>query len=122
MKRWLPSFLAFAFVGAMIYLANFGYAVEFFSAAQRSGADKLGHFALFGGLALVLNVSLACRAWRGWLIGSGVVALVATLEEWSHSWIPHRNFDLLDLAANYAGIGVGGLLARWFWARRPPAA
>lgn len=112
MKRWLPSILAFAFVAWIIYLANAGHAVEFFAAVRRAGGDKLGHFLLIGGLAYFVNMSLACRRWRGWLLGSLIVAVLATLEEFSQVWIENRHCDALDLAADLAGIWVAGLLAR----------
>ncbi len=117
MKRWLPAILAFVFVGWMIFLADAGYAVRFFAAARESGGDKLGHFGLLGGLAFCVNWSLRCRVWRGWLLGSLIVGALCTVEEFSQIWIENRNCDPLDLAANYAGIWVAGLLARRACAR-----
>lgn len=118
MKRWLPTILAFAFVIWVIFLADFGYAIEFFSAVQSSGGDKVAHFGLIGGLAYFVNVSLMCRSWRNWLVGSLIVGLLATIEELTQVWIKNRHCDVLDLAADFAGIWVAGLLARRVCARR----
>ncbi len=118
MKRWLPTLLAFAFVCWVIFLADFGYAIEFFAAVQSSGGDKIAHFGLIGGLAYFVNMSLACRSWRGWLLGSLIVGALATVEELSQVLTENRNCDALDLAADFAGIWVAGLLARRVCARR----
>lgn len=118
MKRWFPALFAFAFTAGIIFLANAGYAVRFFAAAQRSGGDKLGHFCLLGGLAFCVNWSLGGRTWRGWLVGSLIVGVLCTLEEFSQIWIDNRHCDPLDLAANLAGIWVAGLLVRRVCARR----
>ena len=117
MKRWLPTILAFAFVCGMIFLADAGYGVAFFCTVQDSGADKLGHFGLIGGLAYFLNVSLLCRLWRRVLLGSLIVIVLCTAEELSQAWLPRRRCDIFDLAADFAGIWVAGLLARRVCAR-----
>ena len=112
MNRWLPTILVSALVGGIIYLADAGYGIAFFSAVQDAGADQLGHFGLVGLLAFVLNASLGCRLWRNVMLGSFIVGVIFTVEEVSQIWVPNRHFDMLDLAANYAGIWIGGLLAR----------
>jgi VanZ family protein len=40
------------------------------------------------------------------------VAIVVVGEETSQIWIPGRNFDLLDLTADFIGIAGGELAAR----------
>jgi VanZ family protein len=122
MKRWLPTLLALAFVSWIIFLADAGYAIEMFSALQDAGLDKVGHFALIGMLAYFLNVSLGCRTWRGLLLGSAIVFVAATAEEISQVWIENRHCDLLDLAADYAGIWLAGWLARRWCGRSSRAA
>jgi hypothetical protein len=117
-RRWLPSILAFAFVAWIIFLADAGYAIEFFAAIQSRGGDKLGHFVLIGGVAYFVNVSLGCRTWRRWLLGSLVIAALATVEELTQVWIDNRHCDALDLAADLAGIWLAGVLARRTHARR----
>jgi polysaccharide biosynthesis protein VpsQ len=74
-------------------------------------SDKLGHFFLIGLLGLLLNLSLNCRKWGFFLIGSLLVGTFATLEEVSQLYSPHRTFDIGDLAADYLGLLVFGFLA-----------
>ncbi len=113
MKRWLPTIAFFLFVSLIIFLADAGWAPGFFQWIQHStGGDKAGHFVLIGGLALCLNLSLGCRKWRGLMVGSLIVAVLCTAEEFSQLFNRHRHFDWLDLAADYAGILVAGLAAQ----------
>ena len=85
------------------------------------GGDKLGHFCLVGGFAFVLNWTLHCHefwfAKRPWLTGSVFLVVLFTVDEFTQFWRPARTFDLLDLAANYAGIFCFGALARRVEAR-----
>ncbi len=118
MHRWLPTILVSAFVGGIIYLADAGYGIGFFSAVQDLGGDKVGHFGLVGLIAYFLNVSLGCRLWRNVKLGTLIVGVIFTLEEVSQIWVPNRHFDMLDLAANYAGIWIGGVLAKRHCRRR----
>lgn len=78
--------------------------------------DKVGHFVLMGLLGFLLNLCLGLRRWRpydlGLMIGSTVVALMATLEEISQLWFPSRRFDPWDLVADLAGLLLFDLLAR----------
>ncbi|MEO8351841.1 MAG: VanZ family protein [Chthoniobacteraceae bacterium] len=93
-------------------------------ARRDPGSDKLGHFLLIGGMAFFLNLALRARTfrWLGrrWLIGSVLVAVAFTLEELSQRFISSRSFDLVDLAADFAGILFFGWLARRFCARTMP--
>lgn len=77
--------------------------------------DKLAHFVLIGGLALVANL-----AWRtGWLrvgplrlmAGSVVVGLLMSAEEVTQLWITNRTFSLADLTANWLGALAASLVA-----------
>jgi hypothetical protein len=91
--------------------------------------DLLGHFLLLGTLSLLVNLSTGAQTIRlagaGVLLGSIVIAAIATLEECSQLWLEHRSFSLLDLAANYAGIILFGRLAKrlldrgWIGRRAP---
>ena len=79
------------------------------------GGDKLGHFLLIGTLAFLVNASLGARRTRIGplqpLLGSLLVALVVTAEEFSQIFLVHRSFDLLDLTADFVGILILGRLA-----------
>jgi hypothetical protein len=49
---------------------------------------------------------------RSFLLGSMIVAVLCTIEEFTQIRIPWRTFDYGDLAADYAGILFFGWLAR----------
>jgi VanZ family protein len=121
MKRWLPTIAFFLFVSLVIFLADAGLAPGFFGWVQSTGSgDKVGHFILIGGLAFCLNLSLGCRKWCGLLAGSVIVVVLCTAEEFSQLLLAgRRNFDWLDLAADYAGILAAGLAAQRLARPRP---
>ena len=79
--------------------------------------DKIGHFALIGMLAVVVNVLFAYKKirLRGLQIfrGSLVVMLFVTLEEISQLFIRYRTFELGDLTADYLGIFLFTRLATY---------
>lgn len=70
--------------------------------------DKLIHFMLIGSLAYVVNFLTHFRRFtffnRKWLLGSTLIFIIMTIEEFSQIFISTRSFDLLDLSANYLGI------------------
>ncbi len=77
--------------------------------------DKVGHFMLIGGVGFLVNLCLECKTWSlgrlNVLRGSAIVGVLITGEEFSQIFVPHRTFDLGDLACNYAGILCFGWLA-----------
>jgi VanZ family protein len=76
--------------------------------------DKLIHFLMYGGLALLVNAALAQRTrWslvRAIATGSIVVAIASTVEEYSNLLTIARGWSLGDIAANYLGIICLGIL------------
>jgi VanZ family protein len=116
--RWLP-FVAFtAFVACVIASANTGTMPRVFAWIGRQPfGDKIAHFVLIGTITFLLDHALAGRRVTigRWRVGLALllVAVVMTIEEFSQLWIPGRDFELGDLAANYAGIAVAALAARW---------
>ena len=88
------------------------------------GADKFTHFIEF----LVLGILLA-RAILGqnlkislfWAIALSIIIGVfyAAIDEWHQVFIPGRQVDILDFAANIFGMIVGTLLylRRWLGAK-----
>ncbi len=106
-------------VGAIVFCADrrlLGPIFDFVT--SHPGLDKVGHFTLMGGLAFFVNLALGLRQWRDWLIGSLLVGIAVLAEEISQIWFPARTFDLVDLAADLAGIVFFGWLAkRVFWRR-----
>ena len=132
--RW-PSLVtpAFAFfLIALVALANSGYVTSELLQITRAvpGRDKTVHFFLAGTMALLLNFSWRADHWRLGPLpiqkGSVVVALIATLEEFSQRFVRLRSFDLEDLVSDYVGILVLGQLGAigyaWFARRWRPEA
>ena len=114
------------FILLIIGLANQGN-IAWFSAIETAipFADKIGHFVLIGGLALLVNLSLNGRTvqlfGRKILLGSLIVLIPITLEEISQLVLIHRTFDLVDLSADYLGIFAAGLLATSMLQKRDAA-
>lgn len=77
--------------------------------------DKLGHFAAYGLLVLMLNLCFRFETlgqnWCRIYLGSAIVTSFAVAEEISQYFIPSRTFDLYDLAADAAGIALFTVLS-----------
>lgn len=114
----------FAVVTLIVWLADHRESQFIFSWIQAlPGGDKLGHFLIVGGFACALNYALRCRTMslggKPVLFGSLIVLVLASVEETSQLFIPSRNFDLLDLAADVLGIWLVGRLAHSPTAAKP---
>ena len=123
MRRWRPFHLFSLFVLIVIVGADLGLLGLVVQLIHRVPAfDKVAHAVLIGTLAWLLNQGLRWRQvnirQRRWLLGSLIVGVAFTLEECSQAWIPGRSFDLGDLAANWTGVWLAGLLRRR-WPDRP---
>lgn len=110
------SFLLF--IGFVILSANFGWEAFFFDWVKYLPlGDKMAHFLLVGGVAFFVNLLLEVKkiklAGKEILLGSFVVFVFITLEEFSQLFLIRRNFDLIDMSANYLGILLFGQLALW---------
>ena len=71
--------------------------------------DKLGHFVLYGILALLVNVTLLRSfPWRRpvWVVAMSSLALglLIGLEEFSQQYFSSRTSSLSDLGASYLGV------------------
>lgn len=112
---WITIGFIILLIGIVIG-ANTGFA-GFRGFYDVPGGDKLGHFLLIGTLAFLVNASLRARRIRLGplhpLLGSLLVALVVTAEEFSQIFLVHRSFDLLDLTADFAGILILGRLGAY---------
>ncbi len=111
-----------AVLGVILVAANLGGTHEVFHLVTSvPGGDKLGHFVLMGVLAALVDLALRRRDVGRVPLGPAVVLALVTLEEVSQRWMSTRTFDLLDLAADVAGIvaftALGRALAGW-WAGR----
>jgi polysaccharide biosynthesis protein VpsQ len=114
LKRWLPFSCFFLFVAGIIIGNDLGRLRTIVNwVGSFPFGDKIGHLVFIGTLAFLLNYALEGRTIKigrfKILLGCSIVAVVMTLEEISQIWIPWRTFDLVDLSANYLGIGLAGL-------------
>lgn len=122
MIRYGVSFTFFAFICSVIYMADAGIpnVMMQVTAAVPMG-DKLGHFGLFGTLALLLNWALRYRnfraANRAWLWGSVLVLSFALTEECSQAFFPQRTLDATDALADVLGVWAFSQLS-WRMARQ----
>jgi VanZ family protein len=121
MKRWLPFLLFLSLIVGITIADNLGRLRSLINLITAvPGGDKCGHAIFIGTLAFLLNYALKGRMIKigslKILLGCVIIAVAMTMEEFSQIWIPSRSFDLLDLAANYFGIAIAGLL----WLRSRP--
>jgi hypothetical protein len=105
-----------AFLGLVIYTADIGAGPRYWGWLSRVPlGDKLCHVGFMLTLTALTNLSIGCRrirlGSRSLLLGTVIVTALVVAEEFSQLWIPGRNFDLLDLSADLAGIACGGLIA-----------
>ena len=119
MKKWLllTTLLFSLLIVTIVILANLDrfpqpikYLYDF------PGGDKVGHFALFGLLSFLLNLSALAlypkrNSTRLVLTVSLFLAIVIGLEEWSQSLFPARTMSAIDLLASYTGVTVFAFLA-----------
>ena len=104
MRRiWIAG--GWLFIAAIVYLSLATLAIE----TGVPQGDKLGHLLAYGALMAwwsQLYVSVAAR----WKLGVAFVALGAAMEL-AQGLTPTRTPDLLDLAADTAGVLLGWLAA-----------
>jgi VanZ family protein len=83
--------------------------------------DKIGHFFLMGIFSLLVNLALSAKTiclWKfKYLLGSLIVSMIITLEEFSQIFVRGRTFDAGDLIADFAGIFIFGEIARFIISR-----
>jgi VanZ family protein len=82
-------------------------------------SDKTAHALLYSGLGFLVARALTGGQPRNaslWLAVATVVAvtLYGLSDETHQLFVPHREFDLKDLAADVVG-GVAGTAALWLW-------
>jgi len=104
------------FIVCIILLANHDelrHRIEFFISFRH--ADKVWHFLLMGVMSLLLNLALTARQIRigpaKILLGSLIVAVLATGEELSQGFLKTRTMDVFDWLADMAGIVMFGWIA-----------
>ncbi len=118
--------LAFAlFVVGVVLLANQGMVYQVFPFVQElPGKDKTGHFFLMGTLAFLTNLSMRGRCLRVSVIrihvGSLLIMVLVTMEEFSQLFFKARGFDPWDLLSDFLGIFILGWMGVLL-AKRYPA-
>jgi polysaccharide biosynthesis protein VpsQ len=106
--KWL-TILFTLFIILIIVLADTGNLGVFGMFYRIPYADKVGHFVLYGVLALLINLTLfrsVPNRNRIWLaLSSGLILIVLIgIEEFSQRNFPNRTFSLEDLTASYLGV------------------
>ena len=105
------------FLGLVIYTEDVGDGARYCGwVSNVPMGDKVCHCAFMFTFSVLTNLALRCREIRlggqTLLLGTVIVTIVIAAEEFSQLWIPGRDFDLLDLAADLVGIAFGALVAR----------
>ncbi|ROS01704.1 hypothetical protein EDC56_2149 [Sinobacterium caligoides] len=101
----------FLFILWVIYLTNTGQQSLFFDGVRLIPyGDKVGHFFLFGLLALAVNLASKLKVFSIGKLkifwGSAIVFVFLTIEELSQYFIPTRTLDLYDFIADIAGVSL----------------
>ena len=107
MNRYLLPLSFFGFILFIIYLADSAdYNFAFRVVGHIPYGDKICHATLYGMMAFLLNYSLLFKKFHKspFFLGSVIVLLFATIEEFSQYYIPSRTFDLWDLLADFVGV------------------
>jgi len=106
--KWL-TILFVLFIILIIILADIGELGILGRVYEIPHADKVGHFTLYGILALLINLTFfrtlpaQRRKWVA-LISGLALALFIGLEEFSQQYFAERTFSLIDLSASYLGV------------------
>jgi VanZ family protein len=112
---WL-TVLFILFMLAIIILADLGAIPEPVKMIYRfPNGDRVGHFVLYGILAFLVNLASPHQkriARINVFYGSLIIAALATLEEISQLFFPHRTSDLIDLIFSQLGIVCADWLVR----------
>ncbi len=108
MMKWL-TILFTLFIILIIVLADTGNLGILSLVNRIPFADKVGHFILYGILALLINLtffrSFPLQSRKRVAVISGLIlALLIGLEEFSQRNFPTRTFSLGDLTASYLGL------------------
>lgn len=114
--KWL-AVVALIAVGWIIVSADGGGLPPFITALYAFPyGDKVGHFLIMGALTLAANLIFSARRVNLWsvsvLLGSLLVLIGVTVEEFSQIFFQSRTFSLLDLGFSYLGILTADLIVR----------
>lgn len=114
--KWIAGLFAL-FIILIIVMADAGVLAQYlgFLYAYPHG-DKVGHFILYGILALLINLTLfrSRPDQRPSLLAVKcglILALLIGLEEFSQRLFANRTFDLIDLSFSYLGVTCFSVLS-----------
>ena len=98
-------------------MANRGIGSIFFQFANLIPyGDKVGHFFVYGILAMLFNLALNCRTFRFDRLslqqGGCLVFIFTSIDELSQYFFPSRSLDYLDVIANILGILIFNALSK----------
>jgi VanZ family protein len=107
--RWAAAIGFAGFIGWIIYLADTGSPSRILTFVRTIPfGDKLGHFFLYGVLSFLLILAMRHRSWiicgRPIALGALIVMGFAIFEEITQAFLPRRNFDALDIVADFLGV------------------
>ena len=107
----LPSFLFFGFITYLIVSADTDQKNGLMRLADSIAyGDKLGHFLVYGTMALLLNRAMGYKRITifsdSFSVGSLIVLAFAVLEEFSQLAFASRTFDLGDILFDVMGIAI----------------
>jgi polysaccharide biosynthesis protein VpsQ len=113
--KWLALFFGL-FIVVIIVLADNDMLGIMGFINQIPYGDKIGHFALYGILTLLVDLALFAslpHLSRRLIVSRTalILALIIGLEEFSQQFFPSRTFDLVDLAFSYLGVTFFSWLA-----------
>lgn len=113
----LITLLFLAFICLIIVLADSRKTSVFHEwAGAVPHGDKIGHFVLYGLLALGANLSLKGRYVKSPVLqlGSLSVLVFAVIEELTQYFFPSRTLSAWDLLADALGVGVFTVISLFF--------
>lgn len=103
----LVALVLFLFIGWIIYDANMENDNLILDGIRSVPyGDKAGHFFLYGGLTLFLNLAFNYKflARKFIQLGMIVVLLFAIGEEFTQIWLDTRTFDFVDILFDLLGV------------------
>ena len=103
------------FVGYVILmLLAFLLPVPTSPVAESNHADKLVHFGIFLGFALLFYGDKHWKPWWNFLLSAAFAGIIE-LVQWN---LPYRDGDWMDFIAGAAGAAVGTLVVMWLARQR----
>lgn len=116
----VPAALALLYAGAIFWVSH--QSNPFPAAAALN--DKVVHAVIYAVLGLLVRLALAGTRLRGLLAIAAAVALASCYgvsDEFHQAFIPNRQADVKDWAADTTGAALGALAAAAFLRRRARA-